>query len=358
MLDDVAVLNQRDSGGVLKTASRMFEQLLYSPEVNQPENDGREIKNIVFAGMGGSALGADTLVAVLKSQLKLPMQVVKSYDLPIYVDNSTLVFSLSYSGNTEETLSCYEQAKKSGAQLAVMASGGKLIENAKNDDVSYVQLLPGYQPRMTVLMQLRGLLKLLNHFNLVDESYYKDLEEFAPKLETLSKAWERETSVEYNLAKQIALHAVGKSGVFFGSDLTAPLAYKWKISWNENAKNTAWHNVYPEFNHNEFMGWSAHPLEKPFFTMDLVTDLDLPRVAQRMKLSDQILSGRRPKALPLKLVGENYLQQAVWNSVLADFTSIYLAVLNGVNPEPVALIEDLKKSLADLDPSDVSAGSR
>ena len=148
-----------------------------------------------------------------------------------------------------------------------------------------------------------------------------------------------------NYAKQLALSAVGKTGVFYGGDKTASIAYKWKISWNENAKNTAFYNQYPEFNHNEFMGWTSHPVEKPFAIFDLISSFEHPQVIKRFKVSDKLLSGRRPKAKVIELQGDTVLKQLLWAAILADFTSIYLAILNNVDPTPVKLIEKLKQEL-------------
>ncbi len=127
----------------------------------------------------------------------------------------------------------------------------------------------------------------------------------------------------------------------------APIAYKWKISWNENAKNVSFWNEYPEFNHNEFLGWTSHPVEKPFAVFDLISNFEHPRILKRFEISDRLLSGQRPKAMTIELKGKSPIAQMLWGSILADFVSIYVAVLNGVDPTPVPLIEKLKKELAD-----------
>ena len=145
----------------------------------------------------------------------------------------------------------------------------------------------------------------------------------------------------------MALQAVGKTAVFYGGTLTSPVAYKWKISFNENAKNVAFWNELPEFNHNEFIGWTSHPVEKPFAVFDLVSNFEHPRILKRFEISDRLLSGFRPKSTVIKLVGESVIEQMLWGSILADFVSIYVAILNNVNPTPVQLIEKLKIELAE-----------
>ena len=124
------------------------------------------------------------------------------------------------------------------------------------------------------------------------------------------------------------------------------VAYKWKISWNENAKNVAFWNVLPEFNHNEFMGWTSHPVEKPYVVFDLRSSFDYPKITKSFEISDRLLSGKRPKANVIELQGESVIAQMLWASIFADFVSIYLAILNGVDPSKVELIEKLKQELA------------
>jgi Glucose-6-phosphate isomerase len=346
ILDNSNVIAQRDPEGALGVIASQYEQARYDVPVQNATHDNRTITSIVVAGMGGSALAALVAKVLLNRELPLSFEVVRTYDLPEYVDEHTLVITSSYSGNTEETLSALEQARAKGAQVGILASGGKLIEAAKERDVAYVTLPAGIQPRMAVLYNLRGLFALLQNFGVVSDKWLNDLASLSEWLKDETAHWTPDVPTEQNYAKQIALQAVGKSPVFYGSPLTAPLAYKWKISWNENAKNVAFWNEYPEFNHNEFLGWSSHPVEKPFAVFDLKTKFDNPRVTQRFELSDRLLSGLRPHALTLELKGETLLGQLVWGSILADFASTYVAILNQVDPTPVVLIEKLKQELA------------
>lgn len=346
ILDNINVIAQRDPEGALGVIASQYEQARYAVPVQNAAHDDRAITSVVVAGMGGSALAALVAKVLLNRELPLSFEVVRTYDLPEYVNEHTLVIASSYSGNTEETLSALEQAQEKGAQIGILASGGKLIGAAQARDIAYVTLPSGIQPRMAVLYNLRGLFSLLETFGVVSDKWLKELGSLAEWLKSETNKWTPNVPTEHNYAKQIALEAVGKSPVFYGSPLTAPLAYKWKISWNENAKNVAFWNEYPEFNHNEFLGWSSHPIEKPFAVFDLKSQFDRPRVLQRFELSDRLLSGLRPHAQTLELKGETLLAQLVWGSILADFASTYVALLNQVDPTPVVLIEKLKQELA------------
>jgi glucose/mannose-6-phosphate isomerase len=124
-----------------------------------------------------------------------------------------------------------------------------------------------------------------------------------------------------------------------------PAAYKWKINFNENAKNVAWCNSIPEFCHNEFIGWSSHPVEKPYSIIDIRSSFDNERVTKRFEIVDRLLSGKRPAAQVVQAQGDTLLQQLMWSVVFGDFVTLYVALLNGVDPTPVDLVEKLKVEL-------------
>jgi len=345
MLDDQNVIKQRDPEGALSIAAGECEQVKFDALVWNSDNDGREIKNIILAGMGGSALAALLARVWLHLDIKVPFEILRGYDIPGYVDSGTLLIASSYSGNTEETISALEQAEIKGAQLGVIASSGKLIDEAGTQRIAHVQLPEDLQPRMGVIYNLRAFVSLLVNFKIVDSAKFDEIATTASWLKEESNKWTSDIPTENNYAKQLALEAVGKTPVFYGGPLTAPVAYKWKISWNENAKNVAFWNEYSEFNHNEFMGWTSHPIEKPFVIFDLISNLEHPQILKRFEISDRLLSGKRPKANVINLAGVSAIQQLLWGSILADFVSIYVAILNNVDPTPVGLIEKLKAEL-------------
>jgi glucose/mannose-6-phosphate isomerase len=345
MLDDPSQIKLKDPSSALNVAAMEYEQVAYSADVLNPEHDGREIKSIVVLGMGGSALAALVLKSWLKESLTIPIEVCRTYDLPGYVSSNTLVIASSYSGNTEETLSGLEQAKEIGAILGIIAAGGKLVDIATENGIAYVKLPDSFQPRMAVTYNLRALTSLLVNFGIVQQGRLDEISSTKDWLALESRNWSPEIDTAQNLAKQIALAAVGKTPVFYGGSITSPAAYRFKISWNENAKNVSFYNELPEMNHNEFMGWTSHPIEKPFAVFDIVSNFENPRIIKRFNVSDRLLSGLRPKAFRVDLAGDTILKQLLWAGILADYASIYTAILNGVDPTPVALIEKLKQEL-------------
>lgn len=345
MLDDVNVLKQRDPSGALAIASEQYNQASYAVDILNKDHQDRLIKNIIVAGMGGSALAALLVKAWLKPELNVPIEVVRTYDLPAYVNENTLVIASSYSGNTEETLNCLSEAEQKGAQIAIIAAGGQLIEQATAKQIIYAALPSGLQPRMAVIYNLKALIALLANFNIITTGKLDEIADAEAWLQSESAKWASDVPTDNNYAKQLALKAVGKIAMFYGGSLTAPVAYKWKISWNENAKNVAFWNEFPEFNHNEFIGWTSHPVEKPFAVFDLVSNLEHPRILKRFEISDRLLSGMRPKSTVINLAGDSVIKQLLWGSILADFVSIYVAILNGIDPVPVPLVEEIKREL-------------
>lgn len=346
MLDDVNVIKQRDHSGALEIAAQLYKQVAYDCQLADSEHDGREIKQVVVAGMGGSALAADVVKVLFARSLTVPFEVIKGYALPAYAQHDTLVIASSHSGNTEETITCLNEAIARGCQVAAIATGGKIQEIATEHNIMFAAIPHDTQPRMGMIYNLRVLLRILAEFSLVPMSAYDELAATEVWLHQESDLWAKEMPIERNYAKQLALVAVGKTPVFYGGSLMAPVAYKWKISWNENAKNVAFWNYLPEFNHNEFLGWTSHPVEKPFAVFDLVSEFENPRILKRFSLSDRLLSGMRPKSTVVPIDGDTLLKQVLWGCVLADFVSIYVAILNNVDPTQVDLIEKFKKELA------------
>ncbi len=341
MLDDLKVIHERDAQDTLGIAERQWQQLGEEFETGQQPVDA---DNIIFAGMGGSALAA--LFSTSWPGHNIPFETVRGYDIPRYASKRTYFVASSYSGNTEETLSALAQAEAKGAQIAIMAAGGKLVEIAREKGYPLALLPDAGQPRYAVFYSLKGFISLLVQAGLLEEGTLKEeLNQAAAFLKEAVQSWVPTVPADNNTAKQIALDCIGNSAVIYAGPKLWPAAYKWKISFNENAKQVAWTNQYPEFNHNEFMGWTQQPTQKPYTVIDLRSNLEHPRIQKRFEVSERLLSGKRPAPIVVQVQGENLLQQLLWAITLGDFVTLYTALLNGLNPAPVELIEKFKKSL-------------
>jgi glucose/mannose-6-phosphate isomerase len=342
MLDDLKLIHERDAEDTLGIAEKQGEQLLRKLPLQGQATFGA-IANVVYTGMGGSALAA-SLVPVWPG-LDRPFEVVRDYVLPRYVNSDTLVIVASYSGNTEEALSALKDAKAKGAQIVVIAGGGKLKEAALAGNYPWSELPKAAQPRYAVLYNFRALVEILIAAGLVEQSAISELEKAAPFLAQATAAWRPDVPTSENTAKQLAQELIGKSVVVYGGPKLYPAAYKWKISCNENAKHVAWAGQYPEFNHNEFLGWSKQPTDKPYVVIDLRSSFEHERVQKRFEVSARLLSGMRPEPHAVQAQGETMLEQLLWTIAYGDFVTLYLALLNGLNPAPVDLIEKFKVEL-------------
>lgn len=339
-LDDQNFIQNLDPDGALQIAADSYQQLGHTFEAH----DIKRPQNVVLAGMGGSALQAVLAKSWLKDELPVPFEYNREYNLPAYVGPNTLVIVSSYSGNTEETISCFNQAQKAEAQIVVLAKGGKLKELAQEHKLPFYELPDLSQPRFGAYVGLVAVTEILESAHLL-EGKVGALRDQQPFMQQAADQWSQEQPTNQNQAKQLALELAGKSGVIWGGPLLSAAAYKWKISLNENAKNVAFWNEWPEFNHNEFIGWSSHPIEKVFGVVELVSKFEHERIQQRYDVSNRLLSGKLPKPYVIHVEGESRLQELLWATLLGDFVSLYLAILNGNNPTPVKLVEKLKTEL-------------
>lgn len=346
MLDDLKMIHERDTHDALGVAAKQWQQFeqTYDFAGWQPK---AELKNVVHSGMGGSALWA--LLSTSWPGYMLPFEVVRGYDVPAYVDEHTLFIASSYSGNTEETLSALAQAEAKGAQIVIITSRGKLEEIANEKGYLLIKLPVIIPPRYGCMYGLKGLVMLGEYLGiLAQENAVQELTELAAFMKEAIDAWLPTVPTKDNLAKQLAQEVMGRSVVIYGGPLLAPAAHKWKISFNENAKNIAWEYAFPEFSHNEFTGWTVQPVEKPYAVIYLLSSFDNDRIQKRFELSDRLLSGRWPSPLRVEVQGATPVQQLVWAVALGDFVSLYTAFLNNVSPIELGdkdIIERFKKEL-------------
>lgn len=345
MLDDLKYIHQKDSYDALGIIEKQWQQL--NQDYTLPAID-RSFQNIVHAGMGGSALWA--IVAQSWPGFTIPFEISKGYDIPAYVNEHTLFIAASVSGNTEETLSALAQAEAKNAYIVVIASGGKLVDIAKSKNYPLILLPEVRPPRYGMFNGLKGLAILGQQLGIFQESNaVEQLEQASEFIKNSVESWRADVPTKDNLAKQLAEESTGKSAVIYSGPLLAPAAHKWKIGFNENAKNVAWEYTFPEFNHNEFTGWSSHPVEKPYQIFYLLSSFDNDRIKKRFELSEKLLSGKWPSPYHIEVQGDTKLRQMLWAVTLGDFVSVYTAILNGTSPIDMGnddIIEKFKKELA------------
>lgn len=300
--------------------------------------------NVVVAGLGGSAIGADLARSFLARELAVPLHIIRHYRLPEYVGPQTLFFASSYSGNTEETLEAFDQASKKGAQIICLTTGGKLAARASGLPV--ITIPSGYPPRAALGFSFVPLLLALGKAGLIRD-YAPEILRLAGFLEKEIGNWEREVPKGKNEAKKLAAALYGKIPlVYAGSDFLEAAAVRWKGQICENAKQLAFFNFFPEFNHNELVGFGVlKHLTGKLAAVFLQDKDDHPRVSLRMQIVEDILKRKKIPVRRIASKGETVVERMFFTILFGDFVSYYLAILNGVNPRPVEVIDYLKGRL-------------
>lgn len=341
MIDDIKQLHQRDKEDILGAIAGEWSQLLAAVEYS-PRVEGGAIGSVVCAGMGGSAVAA--MIVASASACTVPFEIARDYDIPHYVDQRTLFIACSSSGNTEEIIEAIAHAAEQGARIAVITSGGVLEKVAAENKYPLVIVPKMRHSRFAAFYVLKALVTLLVGSG-VSSIAVADLEASAAFLQDAVAAWLPTVPAKRNVAKQIAQECMGRSIVIYSGPKFAAAAYRWKMDFNESAKQVAWTGVLPEFNHNEFVGWSGQPEQKPYAVVELRSNLDHPRVQKRFEVTERLLSGMRPSPIVVQTKGATVLEQLLWAVMLGDFAAAYLAVLNGYDPASLVIVDKLKHAL-------------
>ena len=312
--------------------------------------DRHKFRNIVFTGLGGSAIGADLVLSYLYFESELPITVAREYDLPGYVDEATLVFVSSYSGNTEETLSAYSHAREKNATIVVISSGGKLKDLALRDAVTFIELPQGVPPRCAVGYSSIVLLGALARLGLV-KNIEASVSETIRTLEDLRNlCLKPQIGQKDNIAKYIAGSLFNKFAFIYSSSVHFDaVAMRFRGQLSENSKALALTHVFPEMNHNEIVGWE-HPqkLFKDFVVIMLRDKYMHERVGVRMDITRDLIKEVGVNVLEIWSRGEGLLARMFSLIYIGDFASFYLAILYGVDPTPVHRLDYLKHRLGQI----------
>ncbi len=305
---------------------------------------------LVICGMGGSAIGGWFLKDLAGPDSRAPVYLNRGYGLPPYLGKDARVICISYSGNTEETISGYNRALSRNCNVAVVTSGGRLLDDASGRGVPLLKLPEGLPPRAAIGYLFAALLRIGSGCGFVEVDE-QDLNMALAGSRSLVEKYRIEGDPSGNLALRLARKLYGKLPLIYsGGGLMSGMAYRWKCQFNENAKTMAFDNIFPELGHNEIMGWECPDKFRENFFMVLLTDQqDHPRVKLRMEVSRRMLE---PLAGGISVIdsdkggkGLSRLSRLFSMLLLGDFASIYLAVEYGKDPTPVKMIEQVKEEL-------------
>jgi glucose/mannose-6-phosphate isomerase len=348
LLDNIQEINRLDRFGMLKAVERTTEMLVEALELARGVSlkKGIKPKQIVVSGMGGSAIAGDVVADLLTREIKIPIYINRDYNIPAFVGEETLFFSLSYSGNTEETLSALAEARKRKAQIVCVTSGGKMKEWAESSSVPLYLVPAGYQPRSAYPYLLIPILQTLQALGLLP-AFKTSFDEAVALLQRLNFEYGTKNPLGKNPAKKMAKKLQGKIPLIFSVNRsTRSAGLRLKTQLNENSKETALFNVFPELNHNEIVSLSALKKGRHKFCLLLLRDDgEHERIQKRIKITKALLQAKLGQPLEIKASGTYLLTRILSLILFGDYLSCYLAFLKGVDPTPIEIIERLKKEL-------------
>jgi glucose/mannose-6-phosphate isomerase len=347
-LDDIKLYPALDPEGMLERIKELPMQCKQAWQAAMSlalPPDYKNVNKVVVLGMGGSAIGGDLVRTLVQAEAKIPIIVHRDYGLPAYVDDKTLLIASSYSGNTEETLSGFEPALKTGARKIAVTSGGKLEKMAAAHRVPVFKIEYKAQPRAALGFSFIPTLGILQKLGLIGDKT-AEVTETIQVLEKLATKLNEKSPIKSNPAKQLAQRLYGCLPVVYGAGIAAEAAHRWKTQLNENSKSWAFYEVFPELNHNATVGFS---LPKEVASKIRVVLLRSPTFNQRIKLRyDVTCELLKQSGIAYEFVdgeGKGALAQMVSLVSFGDYVSYYLAILYKVDPSPVKVISYLKERL-------------
>lgn len=360
VLDRVDEMASVDRSGMLDASMRIAEHCRDAArragEVEIPREvrvSGRPTirygrpRRVVVAGMGGSAIGGEFLRDWLRHRVPVPVEVCRDYALPAYAGRGDLVFAVSYSGNTEETLSALLDAVRRGCMIIAVTSGGHLQSFAEGLRIPCLRVPAGVPaPRVAIPYLFFPLPVLLEKAG-VPLGVEGEMEEAVRVLEALMGETAPQTPTAENPSKRLAVELVGTVPLVYGFRQYGAVAHRLKTQFNENSKVPAWHDAFPELDHNEVVGWEAPEALTKAFSVVLLRDRgEPPEIRRRIEATRRLALHKARRVLEVHARGEGTLAKMLSLMHIGDLASIYLAILRGVDPTPTETINSLKGELA------------
>ncbi|MBD3279157.1 MAG: SIS domain-containing protein, partial [Candidatus Pacebacteria bacterium] len=351
ILDNLKEIKKLDRSNTLGSIEALADQVKHAWEEAQQVKfqPQTELKNVVVAGMGGSALGPDVVKHLFKTELKLPFEVINSYSLPGYVNEHSLVILASYSGTTEEVLSAAQQVISKKAQVMVICAGGKLAELAdKHHWPKYLinpKHNPSNQPRMAIGYAIFGLISLLSKAQVINLTN-QQVEEVVQTIIQQNERCQVQIKTEQNPAKTMAFACLNRRPILVAAEFLTGAAHTATNQFNENAKIFADYKIIPEINHHLMEGLKfPNTNEQSHYWLFLNSQLYHPRNQKRFKLTQQVVEQNQIETLAISLTAESKLTQVFETITLFAYTNFYLAMLEDIDPAPIPFVNWFKKKL-------------
>ena len=349
-LDDPGIYQQLDPANMLAHLHGLPQQCRsawHKAKDFELPPDYAGIDKIIILGMGGSAIGGDLARSLILSTGKPIVFVNRDYDLPAFVDDRTLVIASSYSGNTEETLSAFSQALKTSCKKLAVTTGGKLKALAEDARVPVLTIDYISPPRAALGYSFMPLIAFLHKLTFLEDKS-AEVEAMIRNLERLLGELKETVPISSNQAKQLAMKLYGKIAVIYGAGILSEVARRWKAQINENSKAWAFHETFPELNHNAVVGYQFPPeLASEIYVVLLHCPSLHPRTLIRYQVTSELLEQNGVGYQIIDSQGESELSQMMSLIFLGDWVSYYLAILYKIDPTPIKAIDYLKKRLSE-----------
>jgi glucose/mannose-6-phosphate isomerase len=299
----------------------------------------KEIRNVLICGLGGSGIGGTIVSDIVSSKVNIPIAATKDYSIPNFVNEHTLVIANSYSGNTEETLYALEKCQSRGAEIAVITSGGKLKTIAEENKYNKI-IIPGNQPPRAMFgYAFTELFFMLNHYGIIDDSFKADFDKAITLIDT-EKAYIQKQAMD--LAKKM----YKQTPVIYVAKGFEGVAVRFRQQLNENSKMLAWHNVVPEMNHNELLGWRTNVDDLAVVYFRNKCDYDRNQI--RMDINKKVISKFTSNITEIWSKGDSLIENSLYHISLGDWVSWYLSEMNNVDAIEIDVIDFLKGELAKI----------
>lgn len=299
----------------------------------------KEIRNILICGLGGSGIGGTIVSDIISSKVNIPIAATKDYSIPNFVNEHTLVIANSYSGNTEETLYALEKCQARGAEIAVITSGGKLKTIAEENKYNNI-IIPGNQPPRAMFgYAFTELFFMLNHYGIIDDSFKSDFDKAVNLIDTEKADIQKQAM---NLAKKM----YQQTPVIYVAKGFEGVAVRFRQQLNENSKMLGWHNVVPEMNHNELLGWRTNVDDLAVVYFRNKCDYDRNQI--RMDINKKVISKFTSNITEIWSKGDSLIENSLYHISVGDWTSWYLSEMNNVDAIEIDVIDFLKGELAKI----------
>ena len=296
-----------------------------------------EAAGMLVCGMGGSAIGGNLANAALGDTRTKPLMVIRGYALPSWATPEWTILCSSYSGETEETLACFAAAEALGARRIVVSTGGVLVDQARASGVPVVGLPGIFQPRAAIAYMFTAAVEVAALCGAAPRVH--------TEIDAAAAFLAEQTEALRARAAEIAAQLEGSVPLIYGSDLTGPVARRWKTQANENAKLPCFYSELPEADHNEICGWTERAAEARLAAVFLEDRDQHPRERRRIELTAEAVAAAGATAIRVETAGETRVARLLWTTMLGDLVSLELAAQRGVDPGPVESIERFKEAM-------------